>query len=857
MRRETTKNPGHSRLLLTASIVVILWGCPGTAAQLMAQAEGEEDYNSLLVGLYINGANGDDLEILKDKDAYWIPLDRLADYAHFTVNPDASITTPIGRVTINPYSLLQRGGRRYISDVQLEQWLRIRSKFVSSEYALQVSVPWNGNRANSATDSGPAAPIDAYAPEGSLSFLRLRNFSDRVVGGDSPRELRTENLVDAGGRIAGGTWLLGARQVTDQGTSLDRYFWNKDTQRSATRLGTSFNNLNPLLANIDYTGVQTAWSSDDIRRYRDFDSNLNFDSFLAEDVSYQREILRDDGPPGGVAELRIDDRPVARVRVDLEGRYEFADVKYNRGGYQQISVVLYPFSPLDPPLREIDLSRQLTRELVQDGETLLRAGAGREGNPLDDDQSTQRDETAVGFLLARHGLTDRVTLQGIMQRGEDERVTAVAGLRASLSRNWATALDIGDNEGARSAFAEVVGYDLDWDLRMQYRYEAAGYRPVSFGEQSLQDATLRAFYSVTPTLRLGLLGRDFRNRMGGRTVYLKPGAYWDVTDDLFLSAVPNLNGDYRLQATYQNEYQNRFTFLSFNDVYSLVHDYNPSFGINLQSGYEYLDERSTGRVFSQLNWQLGNSVYNYLQVGASWDGNEAGARVSWRRRWRPGIQTELAWDQGYRTLMDEFEPGNRFLFTLRVDFAAVGRRLRPADNQRLNFTRGGVSGRIVTPDGQRLPVDNVGLRVDGRSLPQQQLGGEFYLGNLSPGTYNIELDEANLPIEYSPQQRQLRIEVAPASVTSFDFLVSASFGISGQARDASGTALVAQRIVALDENGNSVASAFTDQFGYYRLDALPPGDYRLQIVSPQGAPLAEREVSIVDDHLFERDLELP
>lgn len=822
----------------------------------LAQA-APEDPESLFVALFVNGINGEELIILREDETYWMPLATLAPLIGLRLGQDGALQSPIGDAHPPIGALPEYEGETYISDRQLDEWLRIRTRFVPSTYALLLDVPWRtgaGAGARAANPSTARVP-DVRAPAGSLSFVRLRGFHTADEDGSDGQ---SEATLDLGGRAGPGTWLIGARARTGRATFTDRYFWTIDGDHVSARVGTGFARLNLLVDNLEFTGIQGAWSADGIRPYRDFAGDLNYDSFLAEDISVQRTILRTDGPPGGIAELRVDDRPVARVRVDLEGRYEFRDIDYGTSGYRQVTVLLYDRSTLEPPVAEIDFSRQLIREIVRGGETLVRAAAGRAGNPLDDDAPTDTGRDAVGFMVARHGLTDRMTLQTIVQRERDGATTAVAGIRASAGRRWGIAADLSHRDGARGAFAQVERNDPDWTFRLRGQFEDHDYHRDSIRNDDLLDVRLRSFKAVNPRLRVGLVGRRFDDGRGREDRFLKPGGYWNPTTRLLLSAVPNLDGDYRVQGTWRHSYRHRWTLLAEADRYSLAHDFRPAGFLSLQSGVETIDDRDDAQLFSQLNWSPGRSIHNLIQAGISFDGDTTGARLSWRRRWQPGIETDLSWDAGYRRLSGLFELDNRVLFTLRMDFASTGRGLRPAENQRLNSTRGAIAGRIVTPDGRPLNVDDVQLRIDGRRPLQEQVGGGFFVGDLEPGVYSVQLDEANLPLEYTAARKELNVEVESSTVTAFDFEVKARFSVAGRVTgpgDDKGISGLA--VVTLDASGTVIAQGRTDRFGYYRMGPLAPGDYRVRVTGDGDANrTVERSVRIADDHVFNVDLEL-
>jgi hypothetical protein len=816
-----------------------------------------EDRERLVVALFVNGVNGEELIVLREDERFWMPLETLAPLIRLRVGPDGILDSPIGDAQPPEGSLLEHQGTDYISDQQLEDWLRIRTRFVPSSYALMLEVPWDVDVAERPADRPDARVPDVRAPAGSLSFVRLRGSH---VADEDGGNAQSEATLDLGGRAGPGTWLIGARARTGRPAFADRYFWTIDGDHVSARIGTGFARVNPLVDNLEFTGLQGAWSADGIRPYRDFAGDLNFDSFLAEDTSMQRTILRTDGPPGGVAELRVDDRPVARVRIDLDGRYEFRDIDAGAGGYQRVTVFVYERSTLEPPVDEFDLSRQAIREIVPGGETLVRAVAGRAGNPLDDTGRIDRDDNAVGFLVARHGLTDRMTLQSIVQREREGATTAVAGFRASVGRRWGVAADLSDRDGARGAFVQVERDDPAWTVRLRGQFEEHDYNDDSAREDDLLDVRLRSFKALDPGLRVGLVGRAFEDGRGREERFVKPGAYWNPTARLFLSAVPNLDGDYRVQGTWRHSYRHRWTLRAEQaDTYSVVHDFRPAGFLSLQNGVEYVDDRDDAQLFSQVNWSPGRSIRNLIQAGISFDGNTTGARLSWRKRWQPGIETDLSWDAGFRRPTGGlFELENRVLFTLRMDFAAIGGGLRPADNRRLNSTRGAIAGRIVTPSGRALDVDDVQLRINDRRPLQEQIGGGFFVGDLEPGIYAVRLDEANLPLEYTPVRRALNVEVASSTVTGFDFEVEARYSVAGRVTQrADSTGIPGLQVVALDPSGTVVGQGRSDRFGYYRIGSLEPGEYRVRLADDLEARRAtELTVRIVDDHVFEVDLEL-
>jgi hypothetical protein len=812
----------------------------------------------MLAGAYVNGANGTDLDIYQLDDRRWIPIDALAELTGIQLEEKQGglvLNTPLGVVSLPWAELGQRQGQWYITELLLWERLKIQARFDQGQYAMLFAVPWQPGAPPAGAGSAMGAAIhpDVEAPAGSMSLLRLRGAYNRNL--DTGIEEYT-NTLDVGGRIGKGTWILGARNDQRDDLRMNRYFWNRELNQGVLRLGTNFINLSPLLENVDYTGGQAAWNNRNISRYTDFASDLNFDSFLAEDVDVQRDIIRRDGPPGGIAELRINDRPVARTRIDLEGQYEFRNLPPVRGDFQKTEIFLYERSLQETPLAIVDQSRRQVREMVDGGELLLRAGLGEQGNALEDESPTDTGEF-VGFGLARYGLSDWLTLQGVAQQDIDGRLTLMAGFRASLGMHWAWALDLAEREGAGSANTEIIGAGERWDFSLRSRYFEQDYQSLIDSAASNYDNVLNSYYRLTDDLRLGLVGRYYRDQMGREVEYLKPAGFWNLSPNLFLTAVPNLDGSYRVSADYFLTATQRFTALYDNDIYSATHNYNRTPWQNIQTGYEYSDLLGADRIFSQLSWYLDDNRYNYLQAGISYNGDDLGYFLSWNRILTPGIEFEALYEDSYR-LFEGFDAGRRIMLGLRMDFAAVGTRLTPTDNRRVNFSRGGVSGQIRTSEGQRLNVTDVGIRINGQSVPQFQSGGGFYVGDLRPGVHQVEIDEPNLPIEMVPARKKLLVEVGHAAVTQVDFEVIAHYGIAGKVTDRSGSAMPAVKVVALSEDGKVTGSGLSGRFGYYRIDGLVPGSYVIRVTDIDGKTLSGPgdavDIQLSDDFLFDINL---
>jgi hypothetical protein len=841
------------------AVTILICLLPGQAS-----ARPLTEVDLLLAGISINGQESGDIDCYhRQGSEYWLALQDLRTATGLEVihqGNDLLFKTPIGRVKISREKLWLLDNRLYLSTGQLWQLLRIKVTFDQSAYSLLLDVPWR-----------PGSPLydeekinkvrtgrqpDVPAPDGSFGFLRLR--SDYEQNSEADEDNWT-NTLDSGGALGQGTWLLGLRQEDSDTVRLDRFFWNRILEHNALRLGTSYVDLGMLLNSYFYTGGQWAYSNRDISRYTDFATDLNFDSFLREDLEVQQDIIRDNGPAGGIAELRINDTPVGRVRISLEGHYEFRNIPVRIGSFQAIQVYLYEHSLSDIP-EIINLTRSTVRQMLSNGEWLLRGGLGESGNSLYSDYGTPPDGEAAGFLLARYGLTSSLTLQAVVQQSTEQIQESMAGFRLGLGHNWASALDLAVRQGTTALAGEMVGQGQVWDVQLRSNWYDRGYRFAT--EKSEYDNYLRSFYSLSDSLRIGLVGRYYRDDQQQETNFLKPGFFWNSRIGLAASAVPNLDGEYRITADWFVNPDARFSATAENDFYNLAFDYHFSDQLFSQSGFDYDQDQDDQRVYSRLSWYLDDNRYNYLQGGLSYNGESPGYFISWNRIFTPGIEIQLEYQDNFRTYsVNDEETGSRLLIQLRIDLGIAGTRLVPTDNRRVNLSRGGVSGFLLDQQGNRVAVEDVDVRINGHTLPHYQAGGAFHVGNLRPGIYDVEIDEEKLPIEYALTQKRYSVEVARAAVTLVDFELFTEYGFSGQVTRDNDEPVDAALLTILDSSGSEVERAESGQFGYYRTNALRPGRYRVQLIKigqqPLPEPYREIQVEIRDDYLFGQDIQLP
>jgi hypothetical protein len=150
-------------------------------------------------------------------------------------------------------------------------------------------------------------------------------------------------------------------------------------------------------------------------------------------------------------------------------------------------------------------------------------------------------------------------------------------------------------------------------------------------------------------------------------------------------------------------------------------------------------------------------------------------------------------------------------------------------------------------------INDVDILINGRKLGQRQVDGTFFVGNLIPGVYSVDIDAEKLPLELNVARKSLKAEVRNGAVTEVNFPVYAEYGMAGRVTDHSGSGQADALITVRDIEGKTAATTFTNAFGYYRIDGLRPGNYTVDAAESEtgSGKTAPREVSIKDDYLFE------
>lgn len=201
----------------------------------------------------------------------------------------------------------------------------------------------------------------------------------------------------------------------------------------------------------------------------------------------------------------------------------------------------------------------------------------------------------------------------------------------------------------------------------------------------------------------------------------------------------------------------------------------------------------------------------------------------------------------------QFSTPIRMTTAAELEVNLIGRRTGFADFGAVDFAR--LTGNVFNDlyfDGRReassVPVGDVQLLLTDNDKVRRTIavsaGGSFELDNMDPGDYELAVDPATLPANYSAPSRKVPVHLAPVSTAAIDIPLRAMRSVSGHVYvktpgDRSGS------------NGNAPLAGVqltagygivkTDSDGAFVLRNLPAGDLTVQLIflkePPPGAQI--------------------
>ncbi len=844
-------------ILRIAAFTFLIANLQNVCSPLHVHASETGRHEPLLVEIFFNKKSAGDHICYQQEDVYWIPYDIFLQATRLkgkkSEKGDITYETTLGQLSFDPGTLKTFDETPYISVKQLDASFYVKGRFVQSVFALAFDVPWVPGKRSQNIKKAPAITPDVRAPSSSVSFVRFEPQLSYTFSGTLNRDI----LVETGGRFAGGVWDITFEGDPTESFPPNRYHWTTYNNHLAFRAGTGSSNLYSLVSGFDFTGLQLGWNNKSILHQLDFERYSDSDAFLSIDRSQQRTI-EGDAPPASIAELRLDGVVVARQRVDLNGRYVFRNVKMT-SDLRKTEVYLYERTLREKPAAIIDYTMTLMNRTLPAHEFLVRAGGGMIGNPLDHEASDSLSWTGFGHIL--YGISNRVTVEAGMQyHPERSDIDAFAGTVLSLGGNFGIGVYGAWANDHYAVDTRFEGNGYDWSLSY-----FGSYKQENFSKDGREARNSHSFRFSTGTIKpfdILLYGKYEKTGNAGPDKYLLPGLYWYITPGLMLSALPDDEETYRYEANMNLTSRSDLTVTCKDDI--LDADLSYDFSNSLQSRALYSHAFSTGNNVSSIyfDWYPGGNRYDLFRLGVSKAGNETGCSLAWNKFFNAGLQMSLQYSYNMNNAQlleteDSFEnlvppdASQYVALTLTWDIGRSGKRFLPINRTAISHTRGGIAGSMKIMNETTLgssDIDNVSILINRKKLGQRQVDGSFFVGNLKPGVYALEVDTENLPLELNIENKSTYVEVLNGAVTDVLIPVYAEYAIAGKVVDSGGKAVEDTKVTIADANGKAVDVARTNLFGYYSTKGLRPGTYT---VSAAGK---KRSVTVADEYLYGIDL---
>lgn len=819
----------------------------------------EPAYNRQLLGIYFDQNEHPAMIVLHDGDEYLLPLVSVLSGAGASLDTDKSdlnaaeiaINTPGGPARLLQSDLQLVDGQVLVSESALEEKLKIDVRFDQSAYALYLTLPWSLEEPSAYVAFTMPDP-DFEPPSASIRNLRADvNF----FANGSQQGLYGDFFVS--GNLAGGGWRMRAEQLANGNTVPTDYFWSKDFGNYQALLGNSDFSLHPLLPTVEQTGAQFLYSTEPLPVANDVDLSR---ADTSRRINNGVRDISGMAQPGAVAELRIDGRVAERTRVRLDGSYDFPDVELPSRGYAEVLVMILD-NRSGALIDTHDYSRRSGIELLSDGQHTIQAALGQQGNLL----NTQR--TSLGISTAaqwRYGLNEDITLEvGSQQVGGE--LGSEASLSMAFSNHWFGSLGVAQNENRTALGIDLEGGDRKWRVDVSAReFQVKGLAEMKDGDPSRAiprqwSRSVRFQYQLNDNLKLGLVGRDLFNSYE-QASFILPTVSWTNRKNFSVSARPNSAGRYRIDSRFTPNLRNSLRYSYEDDEHILDFRHRSARGMEYYASFSS-GENSNGRFEMGTVNEFANSRFGTLQFALVNTDNDLGYSMEWEAAFLPGVNSRLRVSKGGNNF--ELDEGSNDFFLqwqLTFDFAVAQRRIVAVDSNYGGNTDAALTGPLLLGDrkiGSEYGVDRIELLIDGDNYTARVKGGRYYIEGLQPGMHKVSIDARHLPMELTPKADQsFWVRLEKSAATEMPLMLEVRYSFAGRVRDSEGKNVANQRLVVLDSNGEKVAELYTDQFGLYRSDNLPPGYYRVAAMTGS-EELTSIKVEISDAYLFEQDLQLP
>lgn len=735
----------------------------------------------------------------EQKDCYFLSINDLSELtkASFTVVDNQAgydVSTPIGKVQLSADQIYSYQGQDYVSLSTLKK-LGITAVYSQPDLAIMLNMGWRPAQISvpKANNERNTLPIDYRSSQAGLLGLSFNSTLSTSQSNNTSRDNASNNndndttstsrqiYADLGayGYGLGGVWGIKAigydfassNDLIEDKTGkvsandsfvrnalngfsylpsdwdnwgVDNLYWAKSGKQLATRIG--INRPNALsqgaqTTGTEFTGAMVAYSNRDIGRhlsYFDQDSRS-----LLQNTNQDYQHLTGIGEAGGVAELRISGRALARVQIGLDGRYEFLNLDVSQltltDNLVEVAIYAYPLARQPLEVRPIVLGKRRTN--VATDELLIEAGIGASGNLVNSNSRygfRDNNSGTAAHLYTEYGVNNRLAVRGGVNTNAQNLIND------SKSVSWHTGVNYSlspysnfDFSYADSTIEQLWQAQLQYQrkkLLAYYQYQARQYDkavlelPLLDNNRidRLNDQRHQLLLNYSPSDRTNLSLSQYYDQMAIETdldnyyAYasinhrfndaLNAGANWNSLDDRYSYRI-NWQDIYRNRTA--NDGKSNTIGLSgdnTSDTLSVRHqfDYRTSFGQSVSALHDssrLLNQGDINYRFDGFNLfgadadarSIGtSSIDNLVSIGYSLFDGQVGWLADWQLTHRNGINFSL----GYKHRYVDAIPSGRYT-DLIDDSSFTNERELPAWTQN-NYLFAKLSFDMFKPPKQNL-----------------------------------------------------------------------------------------------------------------------------------------------------------
>lgn len=764
------------------------------------------------------------------------------------------LTTPLGRVSWPLTAAIHHAGHWFMPTDTLAGPIAARIRFDARDFALRVDVPWSTAARHASLESAPQPHRpDITAPQLSLSRWQSDVYETHLAGATN-----TSSLTWLGGALGSGAWQAGIQTGTGMPIRLDSYSWTIRHGHSRWLLGNDQVALSQLLPYAQITGVEYGWtsqpSSPDI-------TSAAAMPFATMPTQQARTISGSGGPPGGTAVLRINGVPTARTTVRLDGRWVFRNIPVHAD--EHVDVALYARFDTTTPVQVVPVAVPSAAHIVPAGDVIGYAGLGLDGNPLDSEIGVHG---LGGFAQIRAGLTQDMTAGAAIQRtlGQDYGMADLAfGLGAAGT--WSVAAARHGAASAWSVSGNGAAGAVTWSgyiTRMGAGY-VEGLQQIASG---LTPGGLTAAGTVQPAssdqyAQVGwALSRGFSMGLAARAAtapwlvqsirFIRPSLAWQPSGAWSIAVSPDYFGSESWNINGAIDGHDQVTWTQYDGTTQA--QWRHDFGTNTNIMLAVTRESLLGTRYSALLSGLWAGPRPVLWTAGPLEAHgRLGYLLDAAFSVVPGLSAHLQIQED--PLLASRLGGNGLMVqaVLAADFAVTTSGL--VDAGAVTWQRGSIAGRILGTLPSNMTwhdIRGVTMLVDGHPRGHVDATGHYLIAGLRPGVYRIQINARRLPIDLAPSAAAPWVQVRPGVTTTADFHIDLRLGFAGRV-SIQGHPAAGVPVTVATRSGTTVATAVTDIWGYYRVDGLSPGTYRVTAAG------ASRVVVLDRAFLFQENLPAP